>query len=404
MIGRLRIARQALRSEYGLSSASRQVAWRIAVSLPRFSLCSMGLYQDLLASANRFETGISFAEFMRVALYDPQAGYYSRPRPIGRAGDFFTSVSVGGCFGFLLAQQIRQIQRALAPGGAIDVVEQGAHDGQFTADLIEHAGTGPAWHHQIIEPNPRFREVQSARLGDGVRIIPSLREAAPLTGVYLCNELLDAFPVRRLRFDLGRWREIRIVARGDLLAEATFDLLPGEVDQWPWIPQEAADGFQTEVCPEIDPWLDDLSAAMQRGVALIIDYGSSVTEAFLPERADGSVRGYRDHRLVSDLLDRPGETDLTADVNFTQVRRAAEARGWRFLGFADQAQFLTGIAAGLPDPDRFPASMRRQFQTLVHPGIMGRRFRILGIGKDLPEFVLDGFRFSVSPPDFGEKN
>jgi SAM-dependent MidA family methyltransferase len=81
-------------------------------------------------------------------------------------------------------------------------------------------------------------------------------------------------------------------------------------------------------------------------------------------------------------------------VNFTHVWLAAKTRGWDLLGFADQAQFLTGIAAGLPDPEQFPASLRRQFHTLVHPGFMGRRFRVLALARGVPtELRLDGFRF-----------
>jgi SAM-dependent MidA family methyltransferase len=393
MVGRCSFARQALSIDYGLSSVFRQVAWKIAVRLPLISPESMGLREELLSLATGSQTGMSFAEFMRLALYHPEEGYYSRPRPIGRAGDFFTSVSVGSCFGFLLARQIREIQ-AVWPHGPIDVIEQGAHDGQFSADLLAHAGEGPPWRHLIIEPNPRFREIQAQRLGTRAQILPNLPKDPPVAGVFLCNELLDAFPVRRLRFDQGRWQELRIVADGDNLAWSPFPLEADAEAAWRWLPSSAPEGFETEVCPGIDPWMEELSARMNQGVVLIIDYGGSAQELFLPERAAGSIRGYRDHRLIADPLERPGETDLTADVNFTHVALAARAKGWEVIGFADQAQFLTGIASSLPDPAAIPAGMMRQFQTLVHPGIMGRRFRILGLAKGLPGISLSGFRFS----------
>ncbi len=355
----------------------------------------MGLHQDLLTLASRHETGISFAEFMRSALYHPEEGYYAAPKPIGRGGDFFTSVSVGPCFAFLLARHILNIRAALFPDTSMDVVEQGAHDGQLSADLLTQTSPPAAWSHHIVEPNPRFREVQSARLGESARIVPSLADTSPLQGVFLCNELLDAFPVRRLRFEKGRWREIRVVAASGRLSEATFDLPFPATGRWTWLPIEATPGFETEVCEEIGPWLDELTAAMPRGVALMIDYGGTAAESLLPERADGSVRGYREHRRVQDPLESPGQVDLTADVNFTHVWLEAKDRGWNLIGFADQAQFLTGIAAGFPDPEQFPASLRRQFHTLIHPGFMGRRFRVMALGRGFPEDLkLDGFQFS----------
>lgn len=357
----------------------------------------MGLQQDLLDIASRSETGISFAEFMRLALYHPDEGYYAAPKPIGRQGDFFTSVSVGPCFAFLLTQQLLQIRQALfSPSSRpMDVVEQGAHDAQLSLDLLAQSGGTNPWRHRIVEPNPRFRAVQSARLGASATVVGSLAEAAPIEGVFLCNELLDAFPVQRLRFHENRWREIRVIASETSLLEAEFDFPFVPTERWPWLPTQTTPGFETEVCEGIEPWLDELTDAMPKGVVLIIDYGSSASETFLPERADGSVRGYQDHRRVANPLEHPGLVDLTADVNFTHLWIAARARGWQLVGFADQAQFLTGIAAGLPDPEQFPAELRRQFQTLTHPGFMGRRFRVLGLSRGVPTpAALDGFRFS----------
>ncbi|MEQ1842024.1 MAG: SAM-dependent methyltransferase, partial [Verrucomicrobiales bacterium] len=215
------------------------------------------------------------------------------------------------------------------------MTEQGAHDGKLSADLLDQAGPGPGWHHWIVEPNPVFRDAQSSRLGDRVRLSTSplsLGDTGPLEGVFLCNELLDAFPVRRLRYELGRWRELRVVPRGDSLTEQPFDLEPDEIAQWPWIPRAAAEGFHTEVCEEIGPWLDDLSTALIRGVALIIDYGGSAREAFLPERADGSIRGFRAHRPVSDPF---------AALRVTPSMRATAKYFWVVL-----ALFLAQILLG----------------------------------------------------------
>src|SRR5262245_36118869 len=60
---------------------------------------------------------ISFARFMELALYCPDCGYYERPEsPVGREGDFYTSVSTGGLFGKLLANQFGNWLEATTDG------------------------------------------------------------------------------------------------------------------------------------------------------------------------------------------------------------------------------------------------------------------------------------------------
>src|SRR6266542_3065506 len=77
-----------------------------------------------------------FARFMELALYHPADGYYERDtRPVGRRGDFFTSVSVGRLFGELLGFQLGHwLQRI--PTDICCLVEAGAHDGQLAFDVL----------------------------------------------------------------------------------------------------------------------------------------------------------------------------------------------------------------------------------------------------------------------------
>src|SRR5258708_36297428 len=92
---------------------------------------------EILRERIRREGPISFADFMAAALYDPEHGYYGSGRArIGRAGDFFTSVSVGPLFGRLLARQFAEMWEALGRPAPFTVAEQGAHDGTLALDLL----------------------------------------------------------------------------------------------------------------------------------------------------------------------------------------------------------------------------------------------------------------------------
>jgi SAM-dependent MidA family methyltransferase len=143
---------------------------------------------------------------MQLALYDPDDGYYASgsKQRVGRGGDFYTSVSVGECFGKLLAAHFINSQPGLK-----QIVEQGANDGQLAEDLLAHLPDGTDY--LIIEPIPALRERQREKLGGRARWVESIDEIeAGIEGRFVCNELLDAFPVQRVRFEAGEWQEIFI--------------------------------------------------------------------------------------------------------------------------------------------------------------------------------------------------
>ncbi|MFT5470246.1 MAG: SAM-dependent MidA family methyltransferase [Verrucomicrobiales bacterium] len=319
------------------------------------------------------ERGISFAKFMEIALYDPDHGYYSRPRPIGKSGDFFTSVSVGRCFGMLLARWIRECQQLLNSPPDFAVIEQGAHDGRLAADILAELPESVGY--RILEPTEKLRVAQKERLGDRVEFRGNAE-----TGVFICNELVDAFPVHRVRFENGAWRELRVVLESDDLVERPFECPPELAE---FLPETALENHTTEVCPAAAAWIDGLPKFLKHGYFAIIDYGLEGEDFLSPERADGTLRCYRSHVATDDPFDAIGETDITTQVNFTQLQIAAAAAGLETVEFTDQSRFLTRIAEswlreldGKP-PNAEQAALLRQFQTLTHPGLMGRAFKVL---------------------------
>ena len=141
------------------------------------------------------------------------------------------------------------------------------------------------------------------------------------------------------------------------------------------------DGYTIETCPAAEEWWRQAAAALHHGVLLAVDYGLSESELFVPERTQGTLRACRQHRAGDDPLADPGEQDLTAHVNLTALRRIGEAAGLRTEAELSQGQFLTGIAGqAWADPAAFgewTSHHTRQFQTLTHPGHLGRAFRVL---------------------------
>ena len=348
---------------------------------------------------------ISFAQFMRNALYHPEHGYYSSGRcAIGKTGDYFTSVSVGPLFGQLLAAQFAEIWERLGKIHNFVIVEQGAHDGQFACDVLEFLEKHvpeffEVLRYRIVEPFPILRDRQLRTLKsfhDKIEWHDSLR---PFAGVYFSNELLDAMPVRLISRGIEKFVDLD---RDDfVLVEYPVSKLTGNNEP---LNQAALN------------WIDDVAAELQRGYVIVIDYGQ-VDREYQP-----NVQVRAQHRILDSPFEQIGHADITMHVDWSTIAERAQANGLRVAGFTDQHHFLTGILSelwrpgspafawlrrGMPEPppgdwgqSPLPGSpkMKRELQTLLHPEMLGRAFQVLALEKNVgPDASrLPGFRFAKS--------
>jgi SAM-dependent MidA family methyltransferase len=389
---------------------------------------------------------ISFARFMELALYCPDYGFYEKKwDTIGRAGDFYTSVSVGNLFGELLAFQFAEWLEQLPPGEPVQIVEAGAHNGQLAQDILTWLRQNcprlvERLQYWIVEPSDRRRLWQQATLSDfrdTVRWASNLERfttfesgttstssRTPQTrggiqGIIFSNELLDAFPVHRLTWDANQraWFECGVTVEQDRFVwtrlpqpiEACSSGCSGEQQTSEHMIQGSgapptgtipipeslaaaassgavlADGFTIEICPLARQWWRLAAELLVSGKLLTFDYGMSEEELFRPERSQGTLRAYRQHRVTQDPLADPGGQDLTCHVNFTEIQRAGEAAGLRTEVVASQEQFLTRIASKAWNRQAacpaWRAENTRQFQTLTHPEHLGRALRVLVQGR-----------------------
>ena len=343
---------------------------------------------------------VSFARFMEQALYCPKIGYYERDAAVvGPAGDFYTSVSTGPLFGHLLALQFTEWLEQL-PARPVQLVEAGAHDGQLAADILAWIGNHrPALaadlRYWILEPSPRRRAWQEARLDNFAGQVgwfdhPAALGEAGVNGVIFSNELLDAFPVRRLGWDAAAqsWFEWGVGVRGeDFVWERLFpsriidEMTAAGLAAPPALLAVLPDGFTVEVSPSAAAWWRQAALALRTGKLLTLDYGLAAGEFFAPHRGQGTLRAYREHHACGDVLADPGDQDLTVHVNLTHLQRVGETAGLRTDELVSQTQFLTRIAETTWRKEsafgEWTPLRMRQFQTLTHPEHLGRSFRVL---------------------------
>ncbi len=329
---------------------------------------------------------IPFADYMQAALYEPGLGYYAAgSKKIGSGGDFVTAPELGD---FLARGILHTAAPVFRQAGAVEILELGAGTGALAeqmCQLLEQAGQ-PRYRYRILEVSPELRARQAERLTRFAGRVEWLDRLVPatVTGLIVANEVADALPVSRFRrqhggaFDLG----VTIGADGfewaprPACAQTLAALAAIEADIGP-LPA----GYTGEFCPQLAPWLGTLADSLISGLLLLIDYGLPRRELYHPQRAAGSLLCHYRQRAHDNPFRWPGLQDITAWVDFTSCARALQAHGLEPAGFTTQgawlAECLAAEAGSLTADPRALAALK----TLLLPGEMGERFKVLGAAR-----------------------
>jgi SAM-dependent MidA family methyltransferase len=320
---------------------------------------------------------------MDLALYDPEGGFFGAGKLRSeKAGDFLTSPEVSPLFGETLARFVELERERI--GEPFQVVEVGAGSGSLIAPLSSRAEV-EAW---VVEASPAARFALESVLPPE-RIRTDLPD--PIRGVVIANELIDNLPMALAQRVDGAWRERWVGLDGNGLGFVDAD---PRTDVLEWLADhagEVADGGWVEVQLAARDWLLDALSRLDAGSVVLVDYGDTA-ENLLPRRQDGTLRTYRAHHLGPHPLDEPGETDITADVNFSALVAAAEQVGAR-VELRRQDDFLVDLGLGErlselrhreleaarsgDDMERLRLRSRKtEAETLLHPRGLGD-FRVL---------------------------
>jgi SAM-dependent MidA family methyltransferase len=367
-----------------------------------------------LADIVRERGGVTVAAFMELALYRPETGYYARAaQRSGRAGDFFTSVDVGPLFGQLLAIQIEEMT-SIVDGERFDLVEAGAGNGRLSADILRTLHTRDTHLYQtidlhLVEASRPARGAQRAVLDDvGDRLQSSAADLpASFEGVLIANELLDAMPVHQVVMRADGLREVFIEHSDE--GYRLCERLPSTPRLAEYLDAAGArlePGWRGEINLNAVDWVRDASRRLRRGFMILIDYGHEARDLYSASHSAGTLTTFSGHRSAGaesrtpEWLQNPGEQDITAHVDFTSVRAAAESGGMATLGFLDQTYFLLALVqsglAAQPAADSQPSAIsHQQLKTLVLPGGLGSTMKVLILGKKVGRPALRGCSFRM---------
>lgn len=336
---------------------------------------------------------ITFYDWMKAALYDPANGYYQRSdrERWGRAGDYRTSPERSGLFAATFARYFARLYEELGRPREWTIVECGAGRGDFAFGVLDTLARQfslvfEATRYVVYDVSRDALRRTQERLddfGDRIRFVSDWSQIQVENGIFFSNELLDAFPVHRvvqtdqglaeLYVDGSSW------VQGPLstprLAEFCAQYAP-----------ELAAGQVIEINLEIDDWFARVAGKLANGFVITVDYGADSAELYDARlRPNGTLRGLRRHEFVDDVLAQPGECDITASVNWTQVKTTGERVGLKVVEFASQDKFLlnAGLLAelerqlNLAKTEAERAALTTGARDMILPGGMASSFQVL---------------------------
>lgn len=356
------------------------------------------------------EGPITFAEFMELALYHPNHGYYSSDRSkIGKEGDFYTSPHVHKAFGVVIGNFILK-SFDLIDEENLSIIELGAGKGLLALDVLNHIKTNnPEQYEQTtyyMVEHSSFSKNESKKILNNhlhkIKRFSSLSEleSKQITGLVISNELFDALPFHRLKFSDGNLKEIFITLKdGDLTETTDKPSTQGLEEYFGNIDTYFREDQEFEISLRAEEILNEIDRVLRKGFVLTIDYGYLNDELFSPERMKGTYKCIHNHSINEAPLINLGQQDITAHVDFSNLSRIGTTFNLNEVKYTTQGQFL--IDWGILDlintdseenekTDNSSAKEIQAIKNLFLPELMGDKFKVLIQEKNLTN-ELKGF-------------
>ena len=306
--------------------------------------------------ADRFAEGggrMSFERFMELALYDPDFGYYTKHITSvgGRRADFATSATISPALGQAMAAWLRdERDHHNWSKEKWHVIEIGGGDGSLAQAVLDTL----SWrirrklHYHLVEISPVLEAVQHETLERRSKCVSWHREittaldAANGHALLFSNELVDAFPVRLLRWNSERAAADEIWVEYDP-DRGLRECFVATEEQGPE-GTGFADGQRFERHDSYRRWLQSWAPKLRCGSLLTIDYGARDAAQIYAKRPLGTLRGFHRHQRCegASIYRHFGEQDLTCDVNFADLQSWGNELGWNTATLETQAEFFRG--------------------------------------------------------------
>ena len=398
-----------------------------SANVPVYKGSNPNLLRKIKYEINRSQDqSISFSDFMALALYEPEYGYYaSTHQQLGPMGDFVTSSHLTQDYGELIGAQLIEFWQVLGQPSLFTVVEMGPGQGLISVDALTYLVQGSApkemitalqW--KLVETSESlirwqqhyFNKRLSSLFAHADIEVPiewttlDSLQREHVCGCMFSNELVDAFPFHLLQFREGRFNEVfltlgdeeciqeKLMPLSDELAEYLDQMIPAEQKG------DYSDGYRCEINLAVKDWITKVGVALREGYLLTIDYGYSAEQLYSPARQSGTLQCYTQQKSHDDPYANIGNQDITSHVNFTALELFGQSHGIERIGMTQQGLFLMALGLGdrlnsnnaNADLSQLNSTLQRReaLHALINPMGLGG-FKVLLQGKGLTQAQKD---------------
>lgn len=357
------------------------------------------MLREIIIQRIQQDGALSFYDFMEMALYYPEKGYYTSPKQkFGERGDYYTSPVISEIYGALLAKQLEEMW-FLSGKGAFTIIEYGAGEGALASQILKTLKNNSQFYdhleYVIIEKSASLKAYQQKILPEKIKWIRNIEEISGFCGCVISNEVLDNFSVHSI-VQQDQLYEVFVTYEEGFKEQ----LLPASENIVNYLRQQnihLPKNYRTEICPEVEGWIKSIATHMQKGFVITVDYGYTAAEYYAPKRSLGTLACYYNHTVSENYYEHIGQQDITAHVNFTALNFFAKKYGLQYAGFSNQNYFLRslGLAGYLRNLEENKEIRDQLFQVNKLIVDMGNKFKVLIHKKNVTARFLSGMQFSA---------
>ena len=108
-------------------------------------------------------------------------------------------------------------------------------------------------------------------------------------------------------------------------------------------PNNLSEGWNTELHIDNSAWLNNVYDKINNGLLLVIDYAIEANKYYSNKRQDGMLLAYQNQVASTDILQNPGDCDLTSHICSDILIKEALLTGFEFIGLVKQGEALLSL-------------------------------------------------------------
>ncbi len=333
-------------------------------------------------------------EFIYLALYDKNTGYYMKKNPFGKSGDFITAPNITRVFSEIIAVWTITFWKSIGSPKKFNLLELGAGNGEMMKVINETLMNFPDCYNAcnfIIHEKSDFliKEQKKNLNSKKFSWLINLKKINKNPTIFLANEFFDAIPIKQFFKKKDGWIERFVDLKNPKKAKFKEEKIDIKKIEKNLNFEISKNQTIVEYSPEAFKYLKIICDLIQKndGGMLIIDYG------YADSKMHETLQAINNHKF-SHILENIGNSDITYNINFHSFEKFIDQFKEVNSIFTNQKKFLTsmGIIQRAEMISKNKAFSKKtdlfyRIKRLIDDKQMGELFKVMLIKKKKNNFI-----------------